>query len=136
MAFLEHKEESYQVLYDVRPPILLAQTVLGDQTSLIDEIIQNILPDDLRTLPGRLPPRLKEDSGTMTQHQQTATMPLKRYPLCSEHIVVITDRKLDSIFLNRKDFIKGKRKQKKEEKHVYSIIRLTIAKIMTVSVRL
>ena len=43
------------------------------------------------------------------------------YPLCSEYIVLITDRKLYSIFLNRKDFIKGKRKQKKEEKHVYSM---------------
>ena len=41
--------------------------------------------------------------------------------------MLLTDRKLYSIFTERKLFIKLKRKQKKEQKPVYSIIRSTIS---------
>ena len=66
IAFFEHKEEAYQLLYEVMPPILLESARMdGSQVSLLSPEIERAFLEDLRTLPGRLTPRIKEEFGDM-----------------------------------------------------------------------
>ena len=127
-GLLKQKEVVYHLNFDVQMPILLLP-----QPQTNPFIIPNVLlPNHLSSLPGRLPPRIKDllaqtREEIMCFHEDSEHISNDLFPLACDSFILIIGVLLFPIYKEKKEWQKGCRKYLKETQLVSNVIQTSLA---------